>query len=215
MADVPNARFNLISPDYFKAMGARLQAGRAFADSDTAKSQPVAIVNEAFARRFYPNQNAIGKTIRMQPPPELMPPQPPDQPPEVTAPYRTVVGMVADLKNTEANQPADPEVFVPFTQFEGEGWGSAPMFAVRTDQDPAIVASAIRNSVAALDPQQPVAAVSPMADLIERSVAQSRFNAMLLAIFARMALLLAAIGIYGVIPTASQFEPRRLVCAWR
>ena len=74
MADVPNAQFNLISPDYFKAMGARLQAGRTFATSDTAKSQPVAIVNEAFARRFYPNQNVIGKTIRMLPPPELIPP---------------------------------------------------------------------------------------------------------------------------------------------
>ncbi|MGZ4825569.1 MAG: ABC transporter permease [Terriglobales bacterium] len=199
MADVPNVQFNLISADYFKAMGARLQAGRAFAGSDVAKSQPVAIVNEAFARRFYPNQNVIGKTIRMLPPPELIPPPPANQPPEPVAPNRTVVGMVGDLKNTEANEPADPEVFVPFTQFEGEGWGNAPMFAVRTDQDPATLASAIRNVVAGLDSQQPVAAVRPMTDLLERSVAQSRFNAMLLAIFAGMALLLAAIGIYGVI----------------
>ena len=199
MADVPNAQFNLISPDYFKAMGARLQAGRAFAASDAEKSQPVAIVNEAFARRFYPNQNVIGKTIRMLPPPELVPPQPTSGPPEPLAPYRTVVGMVADLKNTEANQPSDPEVFAPVTQFAGEGWGNAPMFAVRTDQDAATVASAIRSAVAALDPQQPIADVSPMTDLLERSVAQSRFNALLLGIFAGMALLLAAIGIYGVI----------------
>jgi putative ABC transport system permease protein len=199
MADVPGAQFNLISPDYFKAMGARLQAGRAFADSDTAKSQPVAVVNEAFARRFYPNQNVIGKTIRMLPPPELIPPQPADQPPEPLAPYRTVVGVIADLKNTSANEPADPEVFVPFTQFEGEGWGSGPMFAVRTDRDPGAVASAIRNVVTELDAQQPVSAVAPMTELMERSVAQSRFNALLLGIFAGMALVLAAIGIYGVI----------------
>ena len=198
MADVPNVQFNLTSPDYFKAMGARLQAGRAFADSDTAKSQPVAIVNEAFARRFYPNQNVVGKTIRLLPPPELIPQLPPTPEPEPLAPYRTVVGVVGDLKNTEANQPADPEVFAPATQFEGEGWGSV-MFAVRTDQDPATLASAIRNAVAALDPQQPVAWISPMTDLLETSVAQSRFNALLLAIFAAMALLLAAIGIYGVI----------------
>jgi putative ABC transport system permease protein len=77
MADVPTVQFNLVSPDYFKAMGARLQAGRVFANSDTAKSQQVAIVNEAFARRFYPNQNVIGKTIRMLPPPELIPQLPP------------------------------------------------------------------------------------------------------------------------------------------
>ena len=137
----------------------------------------MAIVNEAFARRFYPNQNVIGKTIRMLPPPELIPPQPANQPPEPLAPYRTVVGMVADLKNSDANQPADPEVFAPFTQFEGEGWSNGPMFAVRTDQDPATLASGIRNVVAEMDPQQPVAEISPMTQLLERSVAQSRFNA--------------------------------------
>ncbi len=196
MADVPNVQFNLISPDYFKAMGGRLQAGRAFADSDTANSQPVAIVNEAFARRFYPTQGAIGKTIRLLPPPELIPQLPSSG--EPLPPYRNVVGVVADLKNSDANQSADPEVFVPVTQFAGEGWGNV-MFAVRTDQDPAIVGSAIRNAVAALDPQQPVAQISPMTALLERSVAQSRFNAMLLAAFAAMALLLAAVGIYGVI----------------
>ena len=157
----------------------------------------MAIVNEAFARRFYPNQNVIGKTIRLLPPPELISQLPPTD--EPLAPYRTVVGVVADLKNSDANQPADPEVFVPFTQFEGEGWGNGPMFAVRTDQDPATLASGIRNVVAEMDPQQPVAQISPMTRCLERSVAQSRFNALLLAIFAAMALLLAAIGIYGVI----------------
>jgi len=198
MADVPSVQFNLISADYFKAMGARLQAGRAFSNSDTAKSQPVAVVNEAFARRFYPNQNVVGKTIRLLPPPELIPPQPPDQPPEPLAPYRTVVGLIADMKNTNANEPADPEVFAPFTQFEGEGWGSGPMFAVRTEGEPASVASAIRSAVTELDAQQPVAIVFPMTELLERSVAQHRFNALLLGTFAGIALLLAAIGIYGV-----------------
>jgi len=198
-ADVASSRFNLVSPDYFKALGARLQAGRAFAASDTASSPAVAIVNEAFARRFYPNQNVIGKTIRMLPPPELISPQPANQPPEPLAPYGTVVGLVADLKNTDANQPADSEVFAPFTQYGGEGWGNGPMFAVRTEGDPGSVAFAIRNAVAALDSQQAVAGVAPMTDLLERSIAQSRFNAMLLGIFAGMALLLAAIGIYGVI----------------
>jgi putative ABC transport system permease protein len=199
MADVPNVLFNLISPDYFRAMGARIQAGRAFAKSDTTASQPVAIVNETFARRFYPNQNVVGKTIRMLPPPELIPQLPPNPEPEPLAPYRTVVGVVADLKNTSPNEPADAEVFAPFTQCAGEGWSNGPMFAVRSDRDTALLAPAIRNTIAELDAQQPVAAVSPMTELLDRSVAQSRFNALLLAIFAGMALLLAAIGIYGVI----------------
>jgi putative ABC transport system permease protein len=199
IADVPNVTFNLISPDYFKAMGARLQAGRAFSDADTAKSQPVAIVNDSFARRFYPHENVIGKTIRMLPPPELIPPRSPAEQAEPLAPYRTVVGMVADLKNSDVNQPADAEVFAPFTQYAGEGWTSAPMFAVRTAGDAGAIAPAIRNAVGEMDSQQAVAEVKLMSELLERSVAQSRFNTILLAIFAAMALLLAAIGIYGVI----------------
>jgi putative ABC transport system permease protein len=199
MADVPGAAFNLTSPDYFRAMGARLLAGRYFETSDAAQSPQVAIVNEAFVRRFYPDQNVVGKTIRMLPPPNLIAQLPPLPPGDQLAPFRTVVGVIADLKNGEANLPADPEVFAPVAQFAGEGWGYGPMFAVRTDGDPAAVVSAIRNAVASLDPQQPVTSVADMSELLGRSVAQSRFNASLLAIFAMLALLLAAVGIYGVI----------------
>ena len=199
MAEVPTTNFNLVSPDYFTAIGARLQTGRYFTDSDTAKTQQVAIVNQAFVRRFYPNQSVVGKTIRMLPPPELIPPVPPDRRDEPVAPYRTVVGVIADLKNSDANDPADPEVFAPYTQFAGEGWGSAPMFAVRASQDPTSVLAAIRAQVSALDTDQPVADVALMTDRMERSVAQSRFNAMLLGLFSTIALLLAAVGIYGVI----------------
>ena len=88
-------------------MGARLQAGRAFATSDTAKSQPVAIVNEAFARRFYPNQNVIGKTIRMLPPPELIPPQPANQPhePRGSLPHRGGYGRRLEEQRCRTSPP--------------------------------------------------------------------------------------------------------------
>ena len=135
----------------------------------------------------------------MMPPENLssqLPPQDADAPP---APHRLVVGVVSDLKNNEANLPADPEVFVPITQHAGEGWMGAPMFAVRTAGDPAALASAVRQVVMELDPQQPLAQVSPMTDLMGKSMAQSRFNTLLLGSFAGIALLLAAIGIYGVI----------------
>lgn len=196
LADVPTVNFNLVSPDYFSALGARLRAGRYFTNADNAKSQPVAIVNQSFVRRYYPHQEALGKTIRMLPPQELLPPPTGDAP---VAPFRTVVGVVEDLKNTQPNEPTKPEVFVPYTQFSGEGWGRGPMIAVRTEGDPGSVAGAIRAEISSLDSLQPMADVTPMSDRIQTSVAQSRFNAMLLALFAGLAVALAAVGIYGVI----------------
>ncbi len=98
MADVPSVSFNLISPGYFSAINARLMLGRDFSDSDTAKTQPVAIVNQAFARRFYPNQNVIGKTIRLAPPQELLPSPPSELRDLPQAPYRTVVGVTRRLE---------------------------------------------------------------------------------------------------------------------
>jgi len=199
MADVPNVLFNLVSSDYLRAMSARLIAGRHFSDSDTAKTHPVAIVNQTFAQRFYPNQKVVGKTIRLTPPQELIPPQPPEERDQPQAPYRTIVGIIGDLKNGEANEQADAEVFVPYTQFAGEGWGAAPMFAVRSEGDPASLTSAIRNAISDLDTEQPISDIAVMGDRVQKSLAQSRFTALLLGLFSSVAVLLAAIGIYGVI----------------
>jgi len=113
-------------------------------------------VNEAFARRFYPNQNVIGKTIRMLPPPELVLLNQPVGA-RTLAPYRTVVGMVADLKNTRRTSLAIQNLCAG-TQFAGEGWATLPCFAVRTDQtQPPLASESAAGSRAG--PQQPIADV--------------------------------------------------------
>ena len=197
-ADLPTCNFDLISPDYFRALGGRLEQGRAFNDSDTGKSKPVAIVNQSFAKRFYPKGDVLGKTIRLAAPDALRAQLPPPPPGVPQAPDRIVVGIVADLKNSDAEHATEPEVFAPMTQYAGEGWGPA-IFVVRADKDPMALVPSVQKVVASIDPQQPIAHVDAMTSLLGRSIAQSRFNTVLLAMFAGLALLLAAIGIYGVI----------------
>jgi putative ABC transport system permease protein len=197
-ADLPTCSFNLISPDYFSALDARVAEGRAFNESDSGKSRPVAVVNQAFVRRFYPKGDAIGKTIRLAPPDALRAQLPPPPSGVPQAPDRVIVGVVTDLKNGNANQPAEPEAFAPITQYAGEGWGPAN-FIVRTEKDPMTLAPSIQKVIASMDPRQPISNVDAMTSLLGRSIAQSRFNTVLLAIFAGLAVLLAAVGIYGVI----------------
>ena len=196
--DLPTCGFNLISPDYFKALGARIEEGRAFDDSDTGKSRPVAIVNQAFVKRFYPKGDALGKTIRLAPPDALRAQLPPPPAGVPQAPDRVVVGIVADLKNGNADHAADPEAFAPITQYAGEGWGPGN-FVVRTDRDPMAFVPSVQKLIASMDPQQPISDVDAMTSLLGRSIAQSRFNAVLLVMFAGLAVMLAAVGIYGVI----------------
>jgi putative ABC transport system permease protein len=197
-ADLPTCGFNLISPDYFKALGAYVGEGRDFNDSDTGKSQPVAIVNQAFVRRFYPKGDALGKTIRLAPPDALRAQLPPPPAGVPQAPDRAIVGIVADLKNGNADRITEPEAFAPITQYAGEGWGPGN-FVVRTDKDPMALVPSVQKLIASMDPQQPIANVDSMTSLLGRSIAQSRFNTMLLTMFAGLVVLLAAVGIYGVI----------------
>lgn len=194
---VPLVNFELDSPDYFRTIGARLRQGRLFTRQDNETAQPVAIINEALARRYFLNQDPVGKSIWMLPPLNLLPPS--ERDPDRLAPQRTIVGVIADVKNVSLNQPADPILYAPYYQDKNEGWFSTVWLSVRTSSDPLALAPAVRTQVQALDPDQPVAEVATMENLVSRSESQALFSTMLLAIFAAVALMLAAVGIYGVI----------------
>ncbi|MGH9838515.1 MAG: ABC transporter permease [Blastocatellia bacterium] len=173
-----------VQPGYFRAMGIRLASGRDFDERD---GHAVAIINETTARRYFAGEDPIGKRLRLS---SLVTPK--DQP------LRQIVGIVADVKHRGVTAEARPEIYVPFAQAPFQ-----EMFvAVKTDGDPAIATSAVRAAVLELDRQQPIFNVKTMEQRLTASVAGQRFNTLLLAIFAGLALLLAAIGLYGVLSYA-------------
>ena len=180
-----------------QTIGARLKAGRLFDEHDSGDSQPVALVNEAFARRYLEGENPVGKILWLQPPPELMPPD--GRRPDRLAPRRVIVGVIGDIKNGALNRPAEPCVFAPLRQYKNEGWMYPVRIALRTSGDSLALAAVVRDQVRSLDRDQPVAEVFTMEQLIERSGSGSRFEALLLGGFAGLALMLAVVGIYGVV----------------
>ncbi len=197
---VPLVRFALVSPDYFGTLGIALRQGRSFAADDKSTSQPVAIINETLARRFFPNENPIGKTVWMGPPENLLPPE------ALTLvnhfPRRLIVGVVSDVKEGSLNQPTPALGYAPLTQHRREGWSNNLMLAVQTSTPPEALTSAIREQVRGLDPDQPVTSVRTMDQLLSRTLSEAKFSLLLFGLFAALALVLAAIGIYGVMATA-------------
>jgi putative ABC transport system permease protein len=197
---VPLVRFALVSPDYFGTFGIPLRQGRAFATDDKSNSQPVAIINETLARRFFPNQNPIGKTIWMGPPESLLPRE------ALTVvgrfPRRVIVGVVSDVKGGSLNTPTPALVYAPLTQHRREGWSNNLMVAVQTTTKPEALAAAIRDQVRGLDLDQPVTSIKTMDELLDRTLSEAKFGLLLFGLFAALALVLAAIGIYGVMATS-------------
>jgi putative ABC transport system permease protein len=213
---VPIVNFALISDDYFRTLGISLRRGRSFTDQDKENSQPVAIINEQLARRFFPNEDPLGKTIWMGVPEELLPPdarsmlrgliqqhRPAGAPaPENLFVHRVVIGVAADVKGGSLNQPSYPIVYAPLQQHACEDWNNSMMLAVQADGAPESLAGAIREQVRALDKDQPVTGVRTLDQLVNRSLAEARFNFFLLSLFSIVGLTLAAIGIYGMISYA-------------
>ncbi len=179
---IPVARVDTVTPDYFRTMGIPLLLGRFFTDADTAKSLPVAIVNDAFARKYFPNETAVGKRIMAG----------------ISAtsatPWREIVGVVGNVKLDGLAGNFQPEYYLPFAQFPGFN-----AFVLRVHGNPANMAPAVRTVVASMDRNVPVYHVETMNDYLSASVARNRFSTLLLGLFGALALALAAVGIYGVI----------------
>ena len=178
-----------VSGRYFDALGARVAAGRAFTDADSATSQLVAMVNEEFVRRYWPGQNAVGKRVKQG---DI----------ESKDPWKTVVGVYADLKHMGPEAETRPEIMFPYEQTH-EYWVTRFMrglsVVVRTTSDPMILLPAARRVVRSVDPSVPLVEPRPMTTLVSDSVAQPRFRSTLLVSFACLAVLLAVVGIYGVV----------------
>jgi putative ABC transport system permease protein len=195
METVPLVQYRQVSANYFGTLGVSPVKGRLFTEQDDPKSPPVALINEEMARRFFPGEDPIGKRIWMGPPENLLPGG--ALPDGYSFPRLTIAGVVNDIKHQGLNQQAGPEVYIPYAQGAGETQRSM-FLAVRTTVDPMSLAAAVRNEVTAIDRDQPVADIQTMEQRLAASLAQPRFNMLLLGIFAAVALALAAVGLYGV-----------------
>ncbi|MFZ1218272.1 MAG: ABC transporter permease [Chthoniobacterales bacterium] len=179
--------YRIINSDYFAVMGMHMVKGRAFTRQDTGTAPAVVIINETLAARHFAGENPIGKRLSLSGGPGDM---------------REIVGVVADIRNYGLDEEVKPEVYVPFFQTAADylaSQTSALTVVLRSAIDPTALTQTLREQVQALDKDQPVSAIKTMEVYLDESIAQRRFNMLLLGVFAGLALLLAAVGIYGVI----------------
>jgi putative ABC transport system permease protein len=195
MAEVPSVRFGFLSPGYMEAVGIRLRQGRFFTDRDTNTGQPVALVNETFVRRFFPNQTPIGRWLMTRPPEYIL--RPPN--PEDAGVHRTIVGVIADVKDSDFASDPRPEVYAPWTQTAAEGWNNALFLAIRTTTPPTSLIAAVRDQVRQVDAEQAITQIQPLTDIVDRRMSQPRFSTLLLGLFATVAVTLAAVGLFGLL----------------
>jgi predicted permease len=185
--------WNFVEPGYFRTAGIHLVEGRLFNASDTLGAAPVAIINQTMARAFWKNESPIGHRVKGDFRPE--------------AQWRTIVGVVADVKNGGLDKPTGTELYFPYQQTSTvpsvtNSFVPGAALLIRTKVDPHSLAGSARAQVRALDPTIPIAEVASMEDVLSRSVSRPRFLTLLMTLFSSLSLLLAALGIYGVISYA-------------
>jgi putative ABC transport system permease protein len=186
-AEMPDVNYITVSADYFAALGIPLRRGRAFTEADNETAVPVAIVNQAFADKYFPGQDTVGKRIRL------------DRPKLAggfeEAIHPEIVGVVANVKTGDLGAAGDPILYVPHAQ---NVWSAAIFFSMRSSMDPKGLTAAIRRELLSLDPEQPISQVGSMEQTLALRSAEPRFQTQLMGAFAVLALLLAVVGIYGV-----------------
>ena len=178
-SDMPNTNYYSVSPDFFRAMGIRLMRGRLFTPQDDAHAPRVAVINETLARQFFPNENPIGKRILVTNGPDA---------------WRQIVGIVADTTQYGVDKPTTSQTYEPFAQAPFDSLN----IVLRTTGSSTALAGALRPAVYAVDKDQPVGTIRPLEEILGDTIAKQRFAMLLLIVFALVALVIAAVGIYGV-----------------
>jgi putative ABC transport system permease protein len=182
-AQRPKAVYRAVTDDYFRTLGIPLLGGRWFSAQDDLHSLPVVVVNQAMARRFWPDQDPLGKRIRFGEPDD---------------PAYTVVGVVGDIKHMGLDADEGAVIYQPHAQ-KRFAWLRWMTLVVRTGGEPSSLAAAVRSRIQEADKDQPVYNVATVEQLLTKSIAQPRFSTLLLGVFALLALNLTAIGVYGVV----------------
>ena len=177
------AQLRCATPDYFRALGIVLLSGRSFTVDDAGDAVNVVVINDAMARRYWPGQSPLGQKISF------------DQTPDGAPVWREIVGMVRGVRHSSLESEPEPQMYTPFSQF------SMPFaaIAVRTSGDPLALSRTLRSAVASVNPREPVSSIQTMRQVVEQSIASRRFNVLMIAFFAAVAVLVAAIGVYGIL----------------
>jgi predicted permease len=165
-------------------MSIALRQGRYFDNSDNKQSMPVVIINETMARQYWPDEDPLGKRFKLG---------------VANAPWLTIVGIVADVRQMGMDVPVMAEMYFPYRQITSYFWYAPRDLVIRTTGDPTSLIAAVRQEIRAVDADQPVANIATMEDLLTEETGSRRLGMILLSAYAGLALLLAALGIYGVL----------------
>ncbi|HEX8174893.1 MAG TPA: ABC transporter permease [Pyrinomonadaceae bacterium] len=178
--NTPDAEHRVVTPGYFDAMGIPLVRGSAITEQHNSNSPAVTVINETMARKYFPGEDPIGKRINLGNPEK--------------SPWLTVIGIVRDVRQKALNEEPYPQMYVPYAQFPSR---SMTLLA-RTSNEPSMLVPAIRSELSSMDKDQPLYNVRTMERVMSESIARQRFSMLLIAIFAGVGLVLASVGIYGV-----------------
>lgn len=181
-----DANHREVSSDYLRTMNIQLVSGRYFTPQDNEQSVPAVIINETMARQYWPGRSAMGRRIKLGGPDE-------------DTPWVEVVGIVKDVRQMGLDAPIKAEMYLPFRQVKTHPWFVPRDLAIRTTGNPTALVGSVRQAIREVDPDQPISNVATMSELLGEEAGQRRLGMIMIVAFAVLALLLASIGIYGVL----------------